>query len=284
MGQENRAAYVVPGLVGRRGRGEAANRRRFAFPAAALALLGAFLAAPWPFAHKAHLALHGLCAQRPSHSLYLGGEALPLDARMTGIYGGFLVTAGFLAARGRLRAFRLPPARVTALLALFVVAMAADGANSLLLDLGLAHPYTPDNRLRVATGLLTGVALATVLGFIVATTLWRQGDWHQAPIGGLRELAAVVALQLPLAAAVSSGEGSLYRPLAIVLLVSAVAVVGTLALVVLVLFGRRDRTYASGGQLQGLLTGALLLAVTLMAGFAAVRMLLERLVGAPPLT
>lgn len=284
MREANRPAYVVPGVLEPSGRIASATHRRFLFPLAVLTVLAAFFGAPWPFAHKAHLALHGLCAQRPSHSLYLGGEALPFDARMTGIYGGFLVTAGYLMARGRLRAFRLPPIRVMALLALFVAALALDGTNSLLIDLGLPHPYAPDNRLRVATGLLTGIALATILCFVVATTLWREGEWDRAPIGGMRELAAVTALQMPLAVAVVSGAGVLFGPLAMALVVSAVAVVGALALVVVVLVARRDRSFGSVGQLQVPLTGALLLALVVMATFAGGRVLLERLTNAPPLT
>lgn len=284
MSEAGRPVYVVPGAGERRARAAALEPRRFVFPLVAVAVLGAFLAAPWPFAHKAHLALHGLCAQRPSHTLGLGGEALPFDARMTGIYGGFLVTAVYLALRGRLRAFRLPPARVMALLALFVAAMAVDGTNSLLLDLGLPVAYEPDNRLRVATGLLTGVALATILCFVVATTLWRDGEWTRAPIGGLRELALVAALQVPLGIAVVSGAGILFLPLAMALVVSAVAVVGTLALVVLVLVARRDRSYRSVEQLQIPLTGALLVALVVIATFAVGRVLLERLMNAPPLT
>jgi uncharacterized membrane protein len=254
------------------------------FPVVALAVLGAFLAAPWPLAHKAHLALHGLCAQRPSHSLYFGGEALPFDARMTGIYGGFLVTAGYFVARRRFRPFRLPPARVTALLALFVGAMAIDGTNSLLVDLGLRHWYAPDNRLRVATGLLTGVALATVLAFLLATTLWRDGAWRQAPIGGVRELLAVTALQIPLAVAVSSGVEVLFAPLALALVLAALLVVGALVLVVVVLVSRRDRTFEGVRQLHVPMTVSLLIGLTVMAAFAGGRVLLERLTNAPPLT
>src|SRR5262245_47592140 len=58
-----------------------------------LALLSAFLFSPGSIAAKSHLALHGICAQRPSHSLRLGGETLPMDARMTGIYIGAVVIA-----------------------------------------------------------------------------------------------------------------------------------------------------------------------------------------------
>ena len=35
----------------------------------------AFLAAPWSFEQKAHAAMHGLCAQTPSHSFFFDGRA-----------------------------------------------------------------------------------------------------------------------------------------------------------------------------------------------------------------
>ena len=47
-----------------------------------------FLLLPGDMAHKAHLVLQGVCAQRPSHSFLLSGHPLPVDARMTGIYLG----------------------------------------------------------------------------------------------------------------------------------------------------------------------------------------------------
>src|SRR5262245_31628876 len=64
--------------------------RAYLFPLVAGLVVLLFLAAPWSLEHKAHAALHGLCAQRPSHSFTFGSSTLPFDARMTGIYGGFL--------------------------------------------------------------------------------------------------------------------------------------------------------------------------------------------------
>ena len=63
-----------------------------------------FLLAPWSIEVKSIAILHGLCAQRPSHSFWFGSDRLPFDSRMTGIYGGFLVTQLYLLARGRFRA------------------------------------------------------------------------------------------------------------------------------------------------------------------------------------
>lgn len=278
-----RPVYVVPERRRNRRR-EGGEAGPILFPVAALAVLGAFLAAPWPLAHKAHLALHGLCAQRPSHSLFFGGEALPFDARMTGIYGGFLVTAGYFAARGRFRSFRPPPASVLAILALFVAAMGIDGLNSLLVDLGRKPWYEPDNRLRVATGLLTGVALATVLCFLLATTLWRDGERGRAPIDGVRELIAVVALHVPVGVAVFTGAPVLFAPLALALVLSAVSVVGALVLIVLVLASGRERTFEGFGRLQVPMTVSLVIGLIVMAGFAGGRAFLETLSGGPGLT
>src|SRR5579885_1939577 len=47
----------------------------------------------------------GICAQIPAHSFYPGGERLPLCARNTGIYLGFIVTLIMLYATGRIPAF-----------------------------------------------------------------------------------------------------------------------------------------------------------------------------------
>src|SRR5688500_20220740 len=91
----------------------------------------AFLIAPGTVASKAHVALHGLCAQRPSHSLQIGAETLPMDARMTGIYLGAAAAVVWLIAARRLRAARTPSLPVLGLLASFVGARRADGLHAL---------------------------------------------------------------------------------------------------------------------------------------------------------
>ena len=68
------------------------DRRPLVVGGVAAIALAAFLIAPGNVASKTHVALHGLCAQRPSHSLQIGGSTLPMDARMTGIYIGAAVT------------------------------------------------------------------------------------------------------------------------------------------------------------------------------------------------
>src|SRR6476620_7328003 len=103
------------------------------------------IAAPWSVDTKFRAVVHGLCAQRPSHSYALGGTNLPFDARMTGIYGGVMTTVLCLLARGRWRAITLPSRGILAALVGFVSLMGADGVNSTLQDFGLPYAYEPQN-------------------------------------------------------------------------------------------------------------------------------------------
>jgi uncharacterized membrane protein len=250
---------------------------------AVVALAAAFLVAPWTLAHKAHAVLHGLCAQRPSHTLWLGDQLLPFDARMTGIYGGFAVATVYLLARGRFRAVRLPMRPALVVLGLFVAAMGIDGFNALLDDLG-SPIYLPDNRLRLATGLLAGVALAVVLCFLVATTLWRSGDWAAAPVGGVGEAMGLAALGAPFAALVLSGWGWLYAPISLLLVGSAVTAVAMLTTATILLATGRDRQFRGIADAQPMAAVGLLVAVAFVLLVAAGRFWLEREFGLRTLT
>ncbi len=259
-----------------------AARPPLLFPLALVLLVAGFFLAPWSLEQKAHAALHGLCAQRPSHSFAFDGRHLPFDGRMTGIYGGFLVASLYLAARGRYRAFGLPRPLTMIALGALVASMAVDGVNSLLLDLRLWHPYEPRNAYRLLTGLGAGVALSAGVCYLLATTLWRSGR-PTSTVNGPPEVGLLALLQAPLALAVMSGASWLFMPVTLLLLTGATLTVGGLMLVVVVLVSRREGTFVSPRQLEWSATVALLLAVAVMAGIAAARYLLEQVTGAPPL-
>lgn len=243
-----------------------------------------FLSAPWPLEQKAHWFLHGLCAQRPSHSFQFGNHVLPFDARMTGIYGGFLGAGMYLAVRHRWRAAALPAGPTLFVLAGFVGLMGLDGVNSLLVDMQAWHLYTPDNRLRLLTGLMTGIALATALAFLIGITLWRSPLLTRRVVASAGEPWLMLACQAPFALIVLSGESWLYAPVTILLVIAATAVVSLLALVVVVLIREVDHTFVSVGQVRGYGVVALLAGVAVMAGLAGARFFLERLLNVPPLT
>ncbi|MCC6791704.1 MAG: DUF2085 domain-containing protein [Thermomicrobiales bacterium] len=241
-----------------------------------------FFAAPWSIEHKAHAALHGLCAQTPSHTFLLGDRRLPFDARMTGIYGGFITTAIYLLATGRHRAAALPSWGVLSLLAMLVGLMAVDGFNSLFLDLGRPHPYQPDNHLRLATGMGAGLSLAIIICYLFAVTLWRLPRASERVARG-RDLALLLPLQVPFALLVLSGSAWLWLPIAGILICSAVAVVSSLALVSIVLFRRLDYSFDRLADVHRVATHAVLAGITIMALLSGGRFALERLLGLPPL-
>ena len=174
---------------------------------AAAAVIG-FVAAPWPLAEKAHAVLHGICAQTPSHTLLLGGQPLPFDARMTGIYSGLAVVMLVAGLRTRFRASGIPAWTLVGVLALLVAAMAVDGFNSLFLDLGLWHPYQPQNWLRLVTGAGAGVALGATLCFLLGTTLWERPATER--IISWRDLGVTAVIWAGVAGLFLSGWGALY--------------------------------------------------------------------------
>lgn len=106
---------------------------------------------------------------------------LPLEARDIGMYVGFLAVWAYLIAIGRGRARGMPPWQITLLLILFVGVMGLDGINAFLFDLhrnvpAIPYLYEPQLQLRLATGLLTGIAFAGILTPIINYSLWRQDD------------------------------------------------------------------------------------------------------------
>lgn len=260
---------------------DAPKYRRALFPIAAGIAFLAFLAAPWPLAEKAHAFLHGLCAQRPSHTFVLGGQPLPFDARMTGIYAGFLCSAVFMVARGRHRRAGAPSRAVALVGVLLVAAMGIDGFNSLFLDLALPHLYQPSNLLRLATGAGVGLVLSCALCYLIANSVWRRPDRKRACLGA-KDLLAVVGSLAPVGLFVT-GWGNAYVPLTLALLFSAVAVFAVMALVSLVLIRRLDNSFDTVADVQPEATAALAIALVAIALLAAARFLFERHFGPSPL-
>ena len=243
-----------------------------------------FLLLPGDIASKAHAALHGLCAQRPSHSLWMGGTPLPLDARMTGIYLGAAVTGAWLLVAGRLRA-RGPLSHATVItLGLGVLVMALDGGNALLVDLALPHPYEPSNRLRLITGSLAGIALGVGLGYLFAITIWERGERDRSVVGTPRELVVPLVGTLALGALAMSGLPILYAPFAVGLVGAAVMVFWTLAMVLLALIGNLAWSYRDVGSLVPLGLGAGVAAIMAIALLSGLRFAAERFLGLPSFT
>jgi hypothetical protein len=95
---------------------------------------------------------------------------------MLGLFLGFVIAVATAWASGGSRRSDLPGGRIGALLLLAIGLMAADGINAALFDLRHAHLYVPHNGLRLATGLLCGVALAAFIAPVVSLVFWKRRE------------------------------------------------------------------------------------------------------------
>ncbi|MCZ7543804.1 MAG: DUF2085 domain-containing protein [Anaerolineae bacterium] len=133
-----------------------------------------------------------ICHQIPARSFAVNGAPLPLCARCTGTYLGVVV--GFLAPAvilRRGRAGRMPHWSALAALVLFTVVMAVDGLNSYLALFPGGPPlYAPHNELRLLTGSLHGLTMASVIYPVFNQSVWR--DWR--PVRSLRHLGDLAVL------------------------------------------------------------------------------------------
>jgi uncharacterized membrane protein len=231
-------------------------------------------------ASSSRAVLHGLCAQRPSHSFTVGGHLLPFDARMTGIYTGSLATWVVLALRRRLLTAGTPSWGVIAALGAGVAALALDGTNALLVDLALWHPWEPLNATRFFTGFATGMALATLEMWLIGTSLWRMA--RNAPMwDGLRDLWWAIPAAIGVYALIRLDRTWGYPMLVAVLLASAWLTVTGLALVIVLAAFRLERRIADIRQLEPPVVVAAVAAIAIIVGLAQIRFWLERTLGIP---
>jgi len=151
------------------------------------------------------VALHwlgfGLCHQLPARSFFAGGYQLPVCARDTGIYLGFVVAlvVAALLDRGRRRT-GISPAW---LLGLGFAAFAWLGWDGVTSYLGLR---TTTNLLRLATGTGTGFAIALIIVPLLNTQLWKRQSAEKVLASPLEGFAWCAAAPLTFAAALWGGQ------------------------------------------------------------------------------
>jgi uncharacterized membrane protein len=216
--------------------------RPAAFLAAGVVLLAWLLASPAGLLGKADAIGYAVCHRIDLRSFHLGTRALPLCARCTGIYlGAVLALAGYRAAgRGRDGAF--PGRAVLGAFLVFGGLFAVDGVNSYLTFFpGMPHLYEPSNVLRLATGLLAGVAVGTLVHAGFQQNVWK--DWRAEPaLRGLRELALLLAGAALIGALVLSDNPLVLYPLALISAVGVLLVLSSVyTVLVLIVRGSENR-------------------------------------------
>lgn len=192
---------------------------------------------------KADAIGYAVCHRIASHSFHLGERSFPLCARCTGMYLGGLFTLLYYGLR-RPRAGLFPPRRYFIIFALFGLIWALDGINSYM-DIfpSAPHIYPPSNTLRMISGTLVGIPLATLVYPVFNQSIWRE--WQPVSVlgspGDLIVLLGLGAILIPLVI----GENPLILyPLAILSSISVLALLtiiyATISVIVLRLENRAD--------------------------------------------
>jgi uncharacterized membrane protein len=238
-------------------------------------LIGLWLyATPGGLLGKADAIGYAVCHRIETRSFHLSDRPLPLCARCTGMFLGAIVTFSFYAMLRRGRASSFPKLPLLLALGVFGAAFAVDGLNSYLSFFPNApHLYSPTNTLRLITGTLVGIALASIVypGFNQAA--WR--DWSPEPaLRSFGELALLVALAGVAVAAVLTGNPLLLYPLALISTLGVLVLLTTVYSMILLIVFRRENQATSWGQLVGPLTVGLTLAVGQIALIDLVRYVL----------
>lgn len=243
----------------------------------------AFFAAPWSFELKAHAAMHGLCAQTPSHSFFFDGRALPFDGRMTGIYSGLLSTVIILVAMGRHHAAGPPSLAAGVLLISFAGVMGLDGLNSLIADLGKWHPYAPSNKYRLLTGWMAGIAIGTVMVMLVGMSIWRRPRTRERVIPTWWLPFLLLLPVVPVRLLIGTGSDLVFYPFSLLLMGSALIAFTTLVLVTAVMLLNRENQFERFGQLRPMAAASMLIAIAIILAIGGGRFWLEAVTHAPPL-
>jgi uncharacterized membrane protein len=189
---------------------------------------------------KADAVGYAICHRIDDRSFHLGTRPLPLCARCTGTFLGAVLGVGATFVRRRSRAGQLPPVRVVIVLALFIVAMGIDGVNSYLTLLpGLPHLYTPQNWLRLVTGMYEGLALGLLVWPIFSQTFWKV--WEDRPgVANLRELGLIVVAGAVLIGLVLSDNAWVLYPLALLSAAGVIMMLTLLNTVILTIITRQE--------------------------------------------
>jgi uncharacterized membrane protein len=235
-----------------------------------LALLVGFLLAPWPLLDKLWTVGYGICPQRVSHSYFLAGQQLPVEARMMGMFAGFLLSVLVFAGLGRFRASKLPTLPYLLVLALFGASMAFDGVSNTLYDLGLLHLYAPYNPARLITGLLMGAAMAGVLWPVFNMTVWREA--LDVPVLDRPWQLVVLLLVLGLfATPILLGMDGLLYPVSLLTTAGEIALLTTPGALLATVALRREGRATSTWDLLPLIVAGLALAALLLGLMSALR-------------
>jgi uncharacterized membrane protein len=213
---------------------------QLALAAALVIIAGFLLSPPWHPLDKADLIGSSICGRIPDHSFSIGGRQSPLCARCTGTYLGALLGFTTMWALRRQRAVEMPPTPLLILAVGFIVVMGVDGINSYLnLFPNAPHLYTPRNWLRLATGMLNGLAMSIIVLPVFNFTLWKRGS-PERTIHGFGELGLMMAVAAVIVYVVQLQSAALLYPVALLSTLSVLIMITLVNSMIVLIVIRRE--------------------------------------------
>jgi uncharacterized membrane protein len=234
-------------------------------------ILVLFALLPLPWLQKSFLIASPFCPQRPAHSVFIGGQQLPIEASMFGMFSGALLAVLYFAGRRQLGAAAMPQGWRLALCIVLFAVMALDGTNALLYDTGLLRLYAPNLVLRLGTGLASGVGIAMVLVPLANQTLFLQPRKSESLFTGWKDVAGLVVAQVLLFALTMANWPPALLPLSLFNSVAVMFVMTVLATLVLALITGCAGRLISPRATLGHFAGGFILAAVFMAILAFMR-------------
>lgn len=212
---------------------------------------------------------YGLCHQLPERSFFGGAVQVPVCARDTGIYAGFIVSllVIWLVHRPE-RPKEFPGPAAFSAIGLMIAAMAIDGFTS------YAGLRTTTNDLRLITGILAGFAMAALVAPMLNDELWSRRDPGRVLSPGWRLAAWLCAVPVVFGAIrwVAPWMGPAYP---VLVAIAIVATLTTVNLVIVSLFPPFERKASRIWDAWPAILVALLMSVGEIVASAAFRAAIE---------
>lgn len=248
-----------------------------------LVIVGFALSPPVTIFSKTHAIGYAICHQIPGRTFHIDGVPLPLCARCTGIYLGFLAgLLGMLALR-RQYAIDLPPTWILATLVMFIGVMAFDGINSFLEFVpGIPQLYASQNWLRLVTGTLHGLAISVIFYPVVSISVWHPDLTQPAAIIETgREFAAFLAAGGVAILAVLWQNPLLLYPLAILSTLGVLTILTMINTIIVLVITRREAMARTWRDVLVPVTMALAISFLLIGGMDWLRAAITRAANLP---
>lgn len=199
---------------------------------------------------KSDAIAYAVCHRIGSHSHYFSERPFSLCARCTGQYLGFIWGFGFQLL-GSKRRFGFPSRGALVLMTALFLFYLFDGLNSAVyLYPGLEHlsQYSPNNMLRLFTGLGFGIVLSAVLYPLAGQALWKEASLLRA-IRGTRDWLILLGGAFGIGLLILTGNPILTYPLILISTGSLIFLLTVLYSVIWILMRKRENSFNSWKEL-----------------------------------